>query len=94
MTARTFDGVGNCLSLTYPGGRVVTYSYDALDQVSGVSSAPGGLPPSSLAQYQYEGPGRLGRIVNANGINTRIFWNGKVSPPNATGDFGWMQPRA
>jgi len=87
----TYDGVGNCLSIAYPGGRVVTYSYDALNEVSSVSSGGGGLPPSILAQYLYEGPGRPGRISRANNINTRILWNGLVSPANVAGDFGWRQ---
>ena len=89
----TFDGVGNRLSMTYPSGRLVTYTYDALDQVTNVSSGSGGLPPTTLATFDYEGPGRIGRISRANNVNTRIQWNGLVNPPNASGDFGWGQVR-
>lgn len=85
-----FDTVGNCLSLTYPSGRVVTYTYDALDQVKSVStSADGGLPPVILATFDYDGPGRLSKITRANGVDTRLQWDGLLSPPNAAGDFGW-----
>ncbi len=87
-----FDGRGNCLSLTYPSGRLVTYTYDALDQVKSVStSAGGGLPPLTLATFDYDGPGRLGKITRANGVDTRLQWDGLLSPPNAAGDFGWGQ---
>jgi YD repeat-containing protein len=91
QTTATFDAVGNTLSQTYPGGRVVAYSYDALDQVASLSSGTGGLPPTLLAQYAYEGPGRVGRVTRANGVSTRVQWNGLVNPPNASGDFGWQQ---
>ena len=91
VTTRTFDGAGNCLSMTYPGGRVVQYSYDVLDQVASVSSGAGGLPSTSLARYQYDGPGRMARILRANGSNTRIRWDGLQNPPNAPDDHGWLQ---
>ncbi len=41
-TSSTYDGAGNRLSLTYPGGRVVTYTYNALDEVNSMSSSAGG----------------------------------------------------
>jgi YD repeat-containing protein len=91
VTQHSYDGVGNRTSMTYPSGRLVTYAYDALDQVASVSSTPGGVPPTVLAQFAYEGPGRVGRITRANNLNTRFAWNGLVSPPNASGDFGWQQ---
>jgi YD repeat-containing protein len=87
----THDGVGNRLSLTYPSGRVVTFAYDALDQVSSMSSSSGGLPPVTLATFAYDGPGRLSRIARANNVNTRLQWNGLVNPANGAGDFGWQQ---
>lgn len=93
-TAATFDALGNTLSQTYPGGRVITYTYDALNQPASLSSSSGGgLPPTVLAQLAYDGPGRLGGLARANGVNTRHQWNGLVSPSNAAGDFGWLQVR-
>lgn len=88
----THDSLGNRISMTYPSGRVITYAYNVLDQVTNVSSSPGGLPPTSLAAFFYDGS-RLGAISRANNVNTRIQWNGLVSPPNASGDFGWGQVR-
>lgn len=91
-TTSTFDGVGNCTSMTYPSGGTVTCTYDNLDQLASVGrSAGGGLPPTLLASYSYDGPGRLARIARANGVETRVQWSGKVNPPNAPGDFGWRQ---
>ncbi|MCL4786374.1 MAG: hypothetical protein KJ070_06200 [Verrucomicrobia bacterium] len=86
-----YDAVGNRLALTYPSGRAVSFTYNALDEVTSMSSSSGGLPPVVLASYDYEGPGRLGRIARANGINSRYQWNGLVNPANAPGDFGWQQ---
>ena len=94
VTTATYDGVGNRLAMTYPGGRVVSCAYDALDHPTSLNSAAaGGLPPTVLAQYAYDGPGRLGRIARANNVNTRIQWNGLVNPANPAGDFGWGQVR-
>ncbi len=87
-----FDGVANRTSMTYPSGRVVTYTYDALDQVTTLNSAAdGGLPPSNLLQYSYDGPGRMTRIFRSNSMATKFFWDGLVSPPNVSGDFGSRQ---
>src|SRR5205085_2319673 len=55
--ARAFDAEGNCLSLTYPSGRVVNYAYDALNQLSNVTSTIAGRV-SQLAAFGYDGPGR------------------------------------
>lgn len=91
-TTSTFDGVGNCTAMTYPSGGTVSCTYDALDQLSSLShSAGGGLPPVVLASYAYDGPGRLARVTRANGVETRLQWNGKIGTPNAAGDFGWRQ---
>jgi YD repeat-containing protein len=90
----TYDGAGNRLVLTYPSGRVVTFGYDALDQVSSMSSSTGGLPPVTLATFAYDGPDRLSRIARANNVNTRVQWNGLANPANAPGDFGWRQVSA
>jgi phage tail-like protein len=89
----THDGVGNTVSLSYSSGRVVNYSYNALDEVSSVSSSAGaGLPPVPLATFSYDGPGRLSRMTRgANPVNTRLTWNGMQNPANAAGDFGWQQ---
>jgi YD repeat-containing protein len=86
----TFDGVGNRLSLTYPSGRLLTYTYDSLDQVRTINTIAGGQL-STLETFDYEGPGRVGRISRLNGVNTRIAWDGAASSANVPDDFGWRQ---
>ncbi|MFM1770404.1 MAG: hypothetical protein RJA22_2933 [Verrucomicrobiota bacterium] len=87
----TRDALGNALSFTTPGGLTLLLTHDALGQPTSLSASAGGLPPNPLLQWAYEGPGRLGRVSRTNGINTRLNWNGAVSPPNGTGDFGWRR---
>ena len=87
----TFDSEGNPLSLTYPSGRVVTYTYDALDQVTNTATLSGGVSHPQLARFAYAGPGRLARIGRDNGINTRMNWDGLANPANPAGDYGWQQ---
>ena len=92
LTTSVFDGEGNRLSITYPGGRVIQSSFAPGNLVSAVGSVPfAGGALSSLASFSYDGPGRLSRVTRANGINTRIVWNGSENPANAKGDFGWRQ---
>jgi len=90
VSTATFDGVGNRLSLTHPSGRIVSSTFDVLDRPATVSLALGG-PATQLAVFAYDGPDRLAQITRANGVNTRVHWNGSPNPPNAPGDFGWQQ---
>ena len=87
----TYDSEGNQLSLTYPSGRVVTYGYDALNQVTNISTSAGGVSHPQLARFAYAGPGRLARIDRDNGINTRVDWDGFTNPGNSAGDYGWQE---
>src|SRR5947209_18928453 len=90
-TARTFDGVGNCVSVAYPGGAAVQYTYDAVNQISAVdSSLCLGCVSSRVASYAYDAPDRLSKITGV-GLNTRIVYDGVSGVANAPGDFGWQQ---
>src|ERR1051325_7379809 len=89
---RIYDGVGNCLSMTYPSGRIVLYSYDELNRVTAINSLQCSACISErLATYSYEGPDRLAVITRGNGVGTRINWDGAQNTPNEKGDFGWKQ---
>jgi RHS repeat-associated protein len=57
------DGIGNPLSLSYPGGRRLTATFDELERVRTITDAAGGL----IAQYSYIGPGRVERRDYGNG---------------------------
>ncbi len=87
----TYDSEGNQLSLTYPSGRVFTYGYDALNQVTNISTSAGGVSHPQLARFAYVGPGRLAGIGRDNGINTRVDWDGLTNPGNNAGDYGWQE---
>lgn len=87
-----YDQNGERTQLEYPGGRTVDYLYNELDEVTTVTSSPGGGAPSvTLATLAYDGPGRIARMARGNGVNTRFNWNGMQNPANAAGDFGWRQ---
>jgi YD repeat-containing protein len=85
-TTSTFDATGNRLTLTYPGGGVLTYAYDSLNRQTNVSG--GGAMLETLA---YFGPGRLAARLYANGTSNLFFYDGVEGTANAPGDFGWGQ---
>lgn len=87
-----YDKNHNRTTMIYPGGRVVSSTYDAIDHASVVTTSPGGgVPAVNVMTLGYDGPGRLARLARGNGVNTRITWNGLVQPANAPGDFGSAQ---
>ena len=64
-TAYEYDPAGNVLSLTYPGGLIVHYAYDALDREVSVGvdqAAP------VVKDAVYDGPDRLLSRVLGNGV--------------------------
>ncbi len=63
-TAR--DGVGNPVECTYPGGRVITRAFDALERTQRIEDGA-----SVLAAYEYKGPWRLFKRTTGNGIEER-----------------------
>ncbi len=84
-----YDQNGDRASMTYPSGLVLNYTYDALRHVKTVVKSSS-IGSATLASFDYEGD-RLARISRANGISTRIQWDGADNPPNAQEDFGWQQ---
>ncbi len=84
-----FDKNNNRNAIALPNGRTILTTYDNTDQLSTVSTSPGGgLPAVNFLTLAYDGPGRLARIARSNGINTRLTYNGMVQPQNSPGDFG------
>ncbi len=80
-TASTHDGVGNRLTCTYPGNRVITTTYDELDRVKTVADTDG-----AIAQYDYIGPHRVERREYGNGTRSDFTYDGIL--PNPVGDSG------
>ena len=92
MATASFDGLGNRRRCSCPSGYFVSTTYDELNRPTAVSlQAPSASQPTTLANLAYDGADRLSRITRANGINTRIFWDGQQNSANATGDDGWQQ---
>jgi len=56
-----YDGEGNLLQCTYPGGRIVTTTYNELDRKKDIIDQFG-----FIAQYDYTGPNRVERRDYAN----------------------------
>jgi YD repeat-containing protein len=92
VTTAAYDGMGNRLTCSSPSGYSVSTAIDALNRPSSVSvQAPSASEPVTLATFAYDGPDRLARVTRANGINTRIFWNGQQGASGVPGDYGWQQ---
>ncbi|MDD2597799.1 MAG: DUF6531 domain-containing protein [Kiritimatiellae bacterium] len=88
----TYDAHGLKLAQTNPSGRIVEYSYDALDRPVALewrSSAAEPLEP--LAAFAYSGPDRLARVTRANGVQSDYTYSGLDRVANLPGDFGWRQ---
>jgi RHS repeat-associated protein len=68
--AFTYDGAGNCLACTYPGGRTVSYTYDRLARLQMVTNAAG-----LIATYNYFGPGRVERRDYGNGTRAAFSYD-------------------
>ncbi len=81
VVTTTFDGEGNPLTSTYPGGRTITNRFDELERKQQVSDT-GGL----IALYRFFGPERLERRDYGNGTRASYAYDGIL--PNPTGDFG------
>lgn len=86
VTASIYDALGHRLSLTYPGGRILTYAYNALDRCTNILESS-----ASLVSFDYDSPDRLAKISYANGMRTRIFYDGISGTANVGGDFGHGQ---
>lgn len=82
-TINTFDGAGNMLSCTYPGGRMVTTTYDELERKKTIADQA-----SNIATYSYVGPDRVARREYGNGTRTDYQYDGIAGVPNLPGDFG------
>lgn len=82
----TFDGVGNQLSCTYPGGRVIMNDFDSLERKKMVVDTTSS--PQVIANYDFVGPGRIVRREYGNGTRLVYEYNGLS---NAVNDFGVRQ---
>ncbi|MGE4180793.1 MAG: RHS repeat-associated core domain-containing protein [Limisphaerales bacterium] len=66
----TFDGVGNRVSLRYPGDRVLQTTYDALNRVESIRDEGAA---TFVAEYDYLGPWRV--LERRHGNGTRMTFH-------------------
>ncbi len=72
-------------SMTYPSGRIVTYTLDTADQVTGVSGAPaGGTATSYATGIQYTAAGDLSSLPFGNGVTEGHTWNNRLQHTGIT----------
>ncbi len=81
-TTSLFDGVGNELMSTYPGGRSITLTFDELERTKTIADQSG-----PIASYDYVG-GRVERREFGNGTRSDFTHDGITGVPNAPDDFG------
>lgn len=68
VTSYQYDGTGNIASIDYPGGRSVTYTRDALGQITQVASSKGGVSKTVVSSASYEPFGPLSALTYGNGL--------------------------
>jgi len=91
VTTWTYDGAGNPISCVYPGGRLVTRTYDGLNRVlkicNGACIEPPPAPPAAgslIAQYFYLGLDRVEARCNGNGTCAQFAYHAARQPAGAT----------
>ncbi|HEX7684703.1 MAG TPA: hypothetical protein VF446_14420 [Trinickia sp.] len=75
-TAYTYDAAGHILTETYPSGRIVTYTRDALGRVATITTQPNSsaAATSIAASASYEPFGPLSGFTFGNGLIARSRW--------------------
>lgn len=103
-TSYQHDLVDNLTKITYASGRIVHYSYDKLNRISGVQStlptipgvSPNPLELQNEIDFIYSGPDRLKHRHLGNGIVGTITYSGindgAGGTTNPAGDFGFHRP--
>jgi RHS repeat-associated protein len=88
-TSSSHDGLGNRTGLTYPGGREIQATYDALERLREVTDVAS--PTGLIGRYDYVGPSRVTRRTHGNGTVMDVVYDGITGVTNPAGDFGERQ---
>ncbi len=75
-----YDGVGNRLSLVYPGGLALEHVYDEADRLRALTD---GVAPFLMIEYIGD---RASQLTHGNGVSTAIEWSGALGAPPPPGD--------
>lgn len=77
-TTYAYDDLNRSLSITYPSGRTVSYSYDLRSRLSAIEVAEqAGDVPQSAAQYAFNHSDKIESIVYGNGIISDYGYDSK-----------------
>ncbi len=75
----TYSPTDQLASITYPSGRLVAYTLDAADQVTGVTGTPkNGTPMAYASGITYTAAGDLGSLPFHNGITETHSYNSRL----------------
>ncbi|MFA0813730.1 RHS repeat-associated core domain-containing protein [Microbulbifer epialgicus] len=84
-----YDSEGRVTSITYPSGRIVSYSYDALGRIAKVTTQQSAEadPQTILSNIQYDSMMGIGSMEYGNGITQsyRYDQDGRLQAINASG---------
>ncbi|ATE55219.1 polymorphic toxin-type HINT domain-containing protein [Actinosynnema pretiosum] len=84
LERNTYDGAGNLVATTGPGGRTTRYSVDAVGRVSEVLADPDGL--ARRTSYRYDPNGNVTQVARSgNGSNT----SGVQTSASSVVDYGY-----
>jgi RHS repeat-associated protein len=81
-TGYTYDPAGNILTETYPSGRIVTYTRDALGRISGISTKQnsGASPVTVISSPSYKPFGPLSGLTFGNGVVLSLSFDQDYQP--------------
>jgi len=88
VVASVYDGVGNQTRCTYPGGRVIATTFDALERKKTITDVTNSMSPQMIATYVYVGADRVVRRDYGNNTRCTYTYDGITGVPNPVGDFG------
>jgi RHS repeat-associated protein len=72
ISTASYDGMGNLVSQTYPGGRALTYSRTSAGNIHTIADSQGG----TIAEYKYIGPVRTKARINGNSTRSTFEYTG------------------
>ncbi|HEY3489022.1 MAG TPA: RHS repeat-associated core domain-containing protein [Candidatus Deferrimicrobiaceae bacterium] len=90
-TGYGYDNVGNLSAITYPNGRTVDYTFDALRRVTGVTGPVNGSAANLAGSFAYDNTGLPLSYTLGNGIVQSFSYDnvGRVSTIDAPGVMGY-----
>ena len=76
-TEYTYDLNGNISTITYPGGRKITYAYNALNKINSVTEIYLGVTRTLASNITYQPFGDIASMTYGNGIVTNKTYDNR-----------------